>query len=109
MLLTVAGTAQAALLLQRWRPQVVVATGGYAAAPIGAAAAVLRIPLVVQEQNLYPRAANRILARWARVISGPHERVAAPFGGKAVGAGGPLAAAGVQGRRALGRAAFGSG
>src|SRR3989442_1725496 len=89
MLLTVAGTAQAVLLLQRWRPQVVVATGGYAAAPIGAAAAVLKIPLVVQEQNLYPGAANRILARWARVISVPHERVAAHFGGKAGGTGGP--------------------
>src|SRR2546425_11918828 len=96
MLLTVAGTAQAVLLLQRWRPQVVVATGGYAAAPIGAAAAVLKIPLVVQEQNLYPGAAYRVLARWAPGISVPHERVAAHFGGKAVGTGVAVRAGVVQ-------------
>src|SRR5438445_1059177 len=80
MMLTAAGTAQALALLQRWRPQVVVATGGYAAAPVGAAAAVLKIPLVVQEQNLYPGVANRILARWAQIISVPHQPVAARFG-----------------------------
>ncbi|TMI75001.1 MAG: undecaprenyldiphospho-muramoylpentapeptide beta-N-acetylglucosaminyltransferase [Bacillati bacterium ANGP1] len=109
MLLTVAGTAQATLLLQRWRPQVVVATGGYAAAPIGAAAVVLKIPLVVQEQNLYPGAANRILARWARVISVPHERVAAHFGDKAVVTGVPVRAGALQGDRARGRQRFGLG
>ena len=109
MLLTVAGTAQAALLLQRWRPQVVVATGGYAAAPIGAAAAVLKIPLVVQEQNLYPGAANRILARWARVISVSHERATAHFGGKVVVTGVPVRAGVLQGDRARGRQRFGLG
>ena len=70
MMLTAAGTAQALALLQRWRPQVVVATGGYAAAPVGAAAAVLKIPLVVQEQNLYPGVANRILAPASVVMAG---------------------------------------
>src|SRR2546427_2277988 len=63
MLLTVAGTAQATLLLQRWRPQVVVATGGYAAAPIGAGAVVLKVPLGVRGENLYPGGAHRTLAR----------------------------------------------
>lgn len=71
------GVLQALLLLGRWRPDVVVATGGYVCAPVGAAAAVLGIPLVVQEQNLRPGVANRALARWARWVSLPH-REAAP-------------------------------
>ena len=109
MMLTAAGTAQALALLQRWRPQVVVATGGYAAAPVGAAAAVLKIPLVVQEQNLYPGAANRILARWAQIISVPHERVAARFGRATVVTGVPVRTGALGGDRARGWRRFGLG
>lgn len=109
MLLTTVGTAQATVLLQRWRPQAVVATGGYAAAPVGAAAVVLKIPLVVQEQNLYPGASNRILARWAQVVSVPHERVAARFGRKAVVTGVPVRAGALGGSRSRGWERFGLG
>ncbi len=107
MSLTAVGTVQAAALLWRWRPQVVVATGGYAAAPVGAAAAVLGIPLVVQEQNLSPGVANRILARWARAISVPHESVARRLGKRAVVTGVPVRASALRGDRARGRRRFG--
>src|SRR5207253_9221522 len=103
------GTGEAVALLQRWRPQVVVATGGYAAAPVGAAAAVLKIPLVVQEQNLYPGVANRILARWAQMISVPHERVAARFGRATVVTGVPVRTGAMGGDRARGWQRFGRG
>lgn len=107
MCLTVAGTVQAVALLRRWRPQVAVATGGYAAAPVGAAAALLGIPLVVQEQNLSPGAANRILARWAQAISVPHESVARRLGDRAIVTGVPVRASTLRGDRARGRRRFG--
>lgn len=50
------------------RPRLVVVTGGYAAGPAGLAAAVLRIPLVIQEQNAVPGVTVRWLARFARQI-----------------------------------------
>ncbi|MDQ4097101.1 MAG: undecaprenyldiphospho-muramoylpentapeptide beta-N-acetylglucosaminyltransferase [Actinomycetota bacterium] len=53
-------------LLRRLRPRVVVALGGYASVPCALAAAGLRVPIVVQEQNAVPGAANRIVARFAR-------------------------------------------
>lgn len=106
MWLTVVGTAQALVLQQRWRPQVVVATGGYTAAPVGAAAAILKIPLVVQEQNLSPGAANRILARWARIVSVPHERLGR-LGREVVVTGVPVRAGALGGDRARGRQRFG--
>jgi UDP-N-acetylglucosamine--N-acetylmuramyl-(pentapeptide) pyrophosphoryl-undecaprenol N-acetylglucosamine transferase len=65
------GTLQAVRLLAHWRPDVVIVTGGYAGAPVGAAAAVCGIPLALQEQNLRPGLANRVLARWARWVSLP--------------------------------------
>lgn len=50
------------------RPRLVVVTGGYAAGPAGLVAILLRIPLVVQEQNAVPGVTTRWLARFAREI-----------------------------------------
>ena len=52
-------------LLIRYRPSVVLATGGYASVPCGLAAALLRIPLLVAEQNAVAGEANRLLGRFA--------------------------------------------
>lgn len=106
-LLTAQGTLQAITLVRRWNAQVVVATGGYAAAPVGAAARVLRIPLVVQEQNLYPGTANRILARWATAISVPDERLASYFRQHVAVTGVPVRASTLRGDRTRGRRRFG--
>lgn len=84
------GTIQAARYLLTFRPAVVLSTGGYAAAPVGAAAVVLRIPLVLQEQNLYPGVTNRLLRRAARTVSVPDESTARFFGPKAVVTGVPI-------------------
>jgi UDP-N-acetylglucosamine--N-acetylmuramyl-(pentapeptide) pyrophosphoryl-undecaprenol N-acetylglucosamine transferase len=62
------GLAASLRLVRRFAPDVVVATGGYASLAAGIAAAVLRRPLVVQEQNSIPGLANRLLARAAREI-----------------------------------------
>lgn len=105
--LTALGTGQALALLRRWRPQAVVATGGYVAAPVGAAAALLGIPLIVQEQNLHAGVANRVLARWARAVSVAHERVALRDRQNVVVTGVPVREAALRGDRARGRRKFG--
>ena len=56
---------RALLELVRRRPAVVVGLGGYASAACGAAAVLLRVPLVVVEQNAVPGLANRVLGRFA--------------------------------------------
>lgn len=66
----VTGIARAALravaLLARRRPRVVLVVGGYASVPCALAAAALRVPMVVHEQNAVPGLANRMAARFAR-------------------------------------------
>jgi undecaprenyldiphospho-muramoylpentapeptide beta-N-acetylglucosaminyltransferase len=57
---------RAVALLARRRPKVVVSVGGYASVPCALAAATLRVPIVVHEQNAVPGAANRLAARFAR-------------------------------------------
>ena len=46
----------------------VVLTGGYVCAPAGIAAAVLGIPVVLQEQNRHPGKTTLLLSRWARQV-----------------------------------------
>lgn len=59
------GVAQARALVAGFRPDVVLATGGYVAVPVGLAAAWCRRPLVVHEQTVRLGLANRVLARVA--------------------------------------------
>lgn len=62
------GMVQSWKVVRRFRPQLVVGVGGYAAGPPVWAAARLGVPVILQEQNLYPGTTNRWLARFARVI-----------------------------------------
>lgn len=55
-------------LLGRERPDVVVGFGGYVSLPVGAAAVVRRVPLVLHEQNSVPGMANRALSRRACAV-----------------------------------------
>lgn len=50
-------------ILKRFKPDIVVACGGFAAGPVGWVAAKLGIPLAIQEQNSYPGVTNRLLAK----------------------------------------------
>ena len=63
------GVVRAFLLMARHRPSVVVAMGGYASVPCALAAVVLRVPIVVAEQNAVPGLANRLTARFAKVAA----------------------------------------
>lgn len=60
---------RAVVLLARLRPAVVLSVGGYASVPCVVAAALLRVPLVLAEQNARPGAANRLAARVARAAA----------------------------------------
>jgi UDP-N-acetylglucosamine--N-acetylmuramyl-(pentapeptide) pyrophosphoryl-undecaprenol N-acetylglucosamine transferase len=55
-------------LLRRERTDVVVGFGGYVSLPLGLAAAVSGVPLVLHEQNSVPGLANRVLSRWATAV-----------------------------------------
>ncbi len=64
----VLGTLQSFWILMRFKPHVVVATGGYASVPAVLAAAILRRPIFLHEQNIRPGRANLLLARLATRI-----------------------------------------
>ena len=63
------GFAQSFVKLSIWRPDVVFAKGGFVCLPVGCAAWLLKIPLVIHDSDTHPGLTNRILARFASAIA----------------------------------------
>jgi UDP-N-acetylglucosamine--N-acetylmuramyl-(pentapeptide) pyrophosphoryl-undecaprenol N-acetylglucosamine transferase len=86
--------AEALALLLSFRPRAVVGVGGYASFPVALAGRLLGRPLLVQEQNLAPGFANRLLGRLASVVAVSFADSRAAFApGKAVLTGNPVRSA----------------
>ncbi len=91
------GTIQSIAKLLVWRPDVVFTKGGYVCLPVGWAAGLLRIPLIVHDSDAHPGLTNRLLARSAKTIAtgAPLEYYSYPKS-KTVYVGTPISASFVQ-------------
>jgi len=67
--LVVIGFVQSLVKFLVWRPDVVFTKGGYVCLPVGLAAKILRIPLVIHDSDAHPGLTNRILSKWATAIA----------------------------------------
>ena len=86
-----ASILQALRTIGEFKPDVVLGTGGYITAPVGAAAALRGLPLVLQEQNAVPGRTTRTLARRARLVCTAFEETAGHLPGvRVVHTGTPL-------------------
>jgi UDP-N-acetylglucosamine--N-acetylmuramyl-(pentapeptide) pyrophosphoryl-undecaprenol N-acetylglucosamine transferase len=56
-------------LIEDFKPDVVIGTGGYASSAVLYAAQKKKIPTIINEQNLYPGVTNKLLAKKAKVIA----------------------------------------
>lgn len=63
-----AGVLKSLFLIAKLKPRVVFAKGGYVSLPVGIAAWLSRVPLVIHESDFSPGLANRILARCANRV-----------------------------------------
>ncbi|MFY9228505.1 MAG: UDP-N-acetylglucosamine--N-acetylmuramyl-(pentapeptide) pyrophosphoryl-undecaprenol N-acetylglucosamine transferase [Candidatus Microsaccharimonas sp.] len=63
------GFIQSFFKLIIWRPDVVFTKGGYVCLPVGLAARLLRIPLVIHDSDAHPGLTNRVLSKWATAIA----------------------------------------
>lgn len=67
--LVLVGIIQSLVRLIIWRPDVMFAKGGFVCVPIGIAAHLLRVPIVIHDSDAHPGLASRILSRWAKKIA----------------------------------------
>jgi UDP-N-acetylglucosamine--N-acetylmuramyl-(pentapeptide) pyrophosphoryl-undecaprenol N-acetylglucosamine transferase len=75
-----AGLFEAFAVLRRFKPDVVIGTGGYVCGPVLLTASLLGIPAIIQEQNVIPGVTNRILARFVGKIAAGYGEAAHNFG-----------------------------
>ena len=66
--LAAAGVGRATRLLGELRPDAMLGAGGYVAGPVGAAAVMRRVPLVLAEADSHLGLTNRVLAPFARRV-----------------------------------------
>jgi UDP-N-acetylglucosamine--N-acetylmuramyl-(pentapeptide) pyrophosphoryl-undecaprenol N-acetylglucosamine transferase len=63
------------LILKKFKPNVVIGTGGFASGAVLKMATILNIPTVVQEQNSFPGITNKLLAKNANSICVAYENL----------------------------------
>lgn len=63
------GIVQSGWFLWRYKPDVMFAKGGYVCLPVGIAAMLLRIPIVIHDSDTKPGLTNKVLSRWATAIA----------------------------------------
>jgi UDP-N-acetylglucosamine--N-acetylmuramyl-(pentapeptide) pyrophosphoryl-undecaprenol N-acetylglucosamine transferase len=56
-------------ILLKFKPDVVVGTGGFASGPLLFMASVFKIPTLIQEQNSYPGITNKLLSKTVKTIA----------------------------------------
>lgn len=69
MVLVLIGFFESLFRLLFWRPDVVFTKGGFVCLPVGKAAQLLRIPLVIHDSDAHPGLTNRLLAGGATAIA----------------------------------------
>lgn len=90
--LVVPSLMDAAAILRRRRPDVVVGVGGYSSGPVVLMAALSGCPTLVLEQNAAPGLTNRLLARVVRAAAVTYDETLAYFGRKGITTGNPVRA-----------------
>ncbi len=102
-------TVRAVGLLRRYHPDVAIGFGGYVSIPVGLAARVRGVPLVLHEQNSVPGLANRVLSRWATrvALTYPEASSALKHPERCVVTGNPVRPGVVDASRERGRELFG--
>ena len=63
------------MILQQFKPNVVIGTGGFASGPLLQMANMMDIPTVIQEQNSYPGITNKLLSKKANKICVAYENL----------------------------------
>ena len=66
---------KARAVIKKFKPNVVIGTGGFASGPVLQMANLMNIPTVIQEQNSYPGITNKLLSKKANSICVAYENL----------------------------------
>lgn len=98
------GVRESKRIIRRFKPDIVIGTGGYVCGPVVFAAARLHIPTLIHEQNVVPGLTNKFLSRYATKVAVSFSDSKAYFKRKGVHiTGNPRASEVLKGNGHLGR------
>jgi len=85
-----AGFLQAFFIILKWKPDLVMSAGSFVSVPVVWAAWLLSVPVLIHQQDARPGLANKLMARFASIITVTFEKSLADYGNKAVWTGNPI-------------------
>jgi len=83
------GFIEALFIMLKWQPDLVMSAGSFISVPVVWAAWILRVPILIHQQDIQPGLANRLMALFAKVITVTFESSLKDYGKKAVWTGNP--------------------
>lgn len=63
------GLIEAGRIIRKFKPDIVIGTGGYVCGPVLFMASRMKIPTLIHEQNAYPGVTNKILSRFVDMVA----------------------------------------
>ncbi len=84
------GFFQALFIMLKWRPDMVMSAGSFVSVPVVWAAWLLRVPVLIHQQDVRPGLANKLMAPFAKIITVTFEKSMRDYGKKAVWTGNPI-------------------
>jgi len=84
------GFWQAFFIILKSRPSLVMSAGSFASVPVIWAAWLLRVPVLIHQQDIRPGLANKLMAPFAKIVTVAFEKSLADYGKKAVWIGNPV-------------------
>ncbi|MDD4271362.1 MAG: UDP-N-acetylglucosamine--N-acetylmuramyl-(pentapeptide) pyrophosphoryl-undecaprenol N-acetylglucosamine transferase [Patescibacteria group bacterium] len=84
------GFFQSLWQMLKWRPDLVISAGSFISVPIVWAAWVLRVPILIHQQDIIAGLANKLMAPFAKVITVTFEKSLKDYGKKAEWTGNPV-------------------
>ncbi|MFA4833400.1 MAG: undecaprenyldiphospho-muramoylpentapeptide beta-N-acetylglucosaminyltransferase [Patescibacteria group bacterium] len=86
----IAGFFKSFFIILKFKPDLIMTAGAFVSVPIVWAGWVLRVPILVHQQDVRPGLANKLMALFARVVTVTFEESLASYGKKAVWTGNPV-------------------
>lgn len=90
LFLIIIGFFQSLAVLLRLKPRLVLTAGSFVSVPVVWAAWILRIPVLIHQQDARPGLANKLMAPFAKIITVTFEKSIKDYGKKAVWTGNPV-------------------
>jgi len=89
LFLIIAGLFQSFFIILKWKPDLIISAGSFVSVPIIWAGWILRVPILIHQQDVRPGLANKLMAPFAKIITVTFEESLKDYGKKAVWTGNP--------------------